>query len=344
MGFRFRKSVNLGGGFRVNISNSGVGYSWGTKGFRLTKTAKGNTRVTSSIPGTGISYSKEVGGNSNRNSRTISNDNNNSISSNYYDIQEIKNFDASTLSSEGLEEMLISANRAVALNLALIYACFLCVIFCFFIPFLWFVAIICLICYVLQRKIGRINLDYTFDDNQAEEIAKKMEPLLKMAKSKKLWWISQTQKVVDRKYSSGIGSSVKRENCTVSTKAPFPFSTVAPSITFKSGSETLLFLPDKLFVIQGSKIGALNYSDVNMSLKLQRFHEEGNVPDDAKIINYTWQYVNKSGGPDKRFEKNKRIPICLYGEIDISSSNGLNTRIMYSNVEIFDNWQEKIIY
>lgn len=61
MGFRFRKSVNLGGGFRVNLSKSGVGYSWGTKGLRITKTAKGKSRVTASIPGTGISYSTESG-------------------------------------------------------------------------------------------------------------------------------------------------------------------------------------------------------------------------------------------------------------------------------------------
>jgi hypothetical protein len=27
MGLRYRKSVNLGGGFRVNFSKSGVGYS-----------------------------------------------------------------------------------------------------------------------------------------------------------------------------------------------------------------------------------------------------------------------------------------------------------------------------
>ena len=59
MGFRFRKSINLGGGFKVNLSKSGVGYSWGTKGVRFTKTAKGASRSTISIPGTGISYVSE---------------------------------------------------------------------------------------------------------------------------------------------------------------------------------------------------------------------------------------------------------------------------------------------
>jgi hypothetical protein len=56
MGFRFRKSVNLGGGFRANFSKSGTGFSWGTKGVRFTKKAGGGTRTTLSIPGTGISH------------------------------------------------------------------------------------------------------------------------------------------------------------------------------------------------------------------------------------------------------------------------------------------------
>ena len=59
MGFRFRKSINLGGGLRLNLSKSGVGYSWGTKGFRITKTADGTVRKTASIPGTGLSYVTE---------------------------------------------------------------------------------------------------------------------------------------------------------------------------------------------------------------------------------------------------------------------------------------------
>lgn len=61
MGFRFRKSINLGGGFKVNLSKSGIGYSWGTKGARFTKTAKGKNRTTLSIPGTGLSYVTESG-------------------------------------------------------------------------------------------------------------------------------------------------------------------------------------------------------------------------------------------------------------------------------------------
>ena len=59
MGVRFRKSAKLPGGGRLNFSKSGVGYSLGGKGFRVTKTARGTTRTTASIHGTGLSYSDE---------------------------------------------------------------------------------------------------------------------------------------------------------------------------------------------------------------------------------------------------------------------------------------------
>lgn len=59
MGVRFRKSINLGKGFRINMSKSGPGFSWGGKGFRVTKKANGGFRTTAYIPGTGLSYQKD---------------------------------------------------------------------------------------------------------------------------------------------------------------------------------------------------------------------------------------------------------------------------------------------
>lgn len=60
MGSRYRKRIDLPLGFRVNLSKSGVGYSWGTKTYRITKTANGSTRETYTLPGTGLSYVAET--------------------------------------------------------------------------------------------------------------------------------------------------------------------------------------------------------------------------------------------------------------------------------------------
>lgn len=64
MGFRYRKSIKLPGGVRINLSKRGVGWSWGVPGYRRTYSPGRKSRTTYSIPGTGLSYVKEDKGSS----------------------------------------------------------------------------------------------------------------------------------------------------------------------------------------------------------------------------------------------------------------------------------------
>lgn len=61
MGFRFRKSIKLAPGVRLNISKSGVSTSLGRRGATLNIGPRG-TRGTVGLPGTGISYSEKLSG------------------------------------------------------------------------------------------------------------------------------------------------------------------------------------------------------------------------------------------------------------------------------------------
>lgn len=56
MGLRFRKSIKIAPGIKLNLSKSGVGMSVGTKGARVSFNSKGRVTKTVGIPGTGISY------------------------------------------------------------------------------------------------------------------------------------------------------------------------------------------------------------------------------------------------------------------------------------------------
>ena len=236
--------------------------------------------------------------------------------------------------SEGLEEMLKAAEKS------LMYYNWTAVFFwvTLFVGFkyklLWVLSVAFAACLIWLNKNAAIDLEYTFEDDQAAEVERRMAPLTKIATSKKLWYISQTSKVKDKKRSAGASNTIKRNNCKVSNNVPFPFKTNAPAVCFDVGKEKLVFLPDKLFVFQGGKIGALNYSDVTTEVKGQRFIEEEKVPKDAKVIEHTWKYVNKSGAPDKRFNDNRKIPVCLYGKLFVRSDSGLNTEIMFSNIDI----------
>lgn len=62
MGFRFRKRVRILPGVTVNISKKGVtSTTFGRRGFTTTVGKRG-TRVNAGIPGTGLSYSKQLSG------------------------------------------------------------------------------------------------------------------------------------------------------------------------------------------------------------------------------------------------------------------------------------------
>ncbi|WSA15188.1 DUF4236 domain-containing protein [Streptosporangium subroseum] len=53
------------GPFRVNLSRSGVGHSWGNRAFRVTKTADGRRTLSVNLPG-GFHWRKTLGSNTRR--------------------------------------------------------------------------------------------------------------------------------------------------------------------------------------------------------------------------------------------------------------------------------------
>lgn len=106
-------------------------------------------------------------------------------------------------------------------------------------------------------------------------------------------------------------------------------SNVTPP-AMKVGKETIYFFPDVALVVESSKVGAVAYDALQVHWRDSNFIEDGGVPSDARVINYTWKHPNKSGGPDRRFRDNRQLPVCLYETIHLSSSNGLNEMVQVS--------------
>ncbi len=59
MAVRYRKSINLGGGIRLNLSKSGIGVSCGVPGLRYSVNTSGRRTRTVGIPGTGLYWRDE---------------------------------------------------------------------------------------------------------------------------------------------------------------------------------------------------------------------------------------------------------------------------------------------
>jgi hypothetical protein len=82
--------------------------------------------------------------------------------------------------------------------------------------------------------------------------------------------------------------------------------------------------------VERKSVTALHYRDLEIAQQDVRFIESERVPSDASIVGETWRFVNKNGGPDRCFNNNRQLPVCLYSELDFHSAGGLHGRLHLS--------------
>ena len=66
MGLRFRRSIKIAPGVRVNLNKKSASVTFGPKGLKHTVSTTGKSHTTVGIPGTGLSYTTSSGGKSAR--------------------------------------------------------------------------------------------------------------------------------------------------------------------------------------------------------------------------------------------------------------------------------------
>ncbi len=66
MGFRFKKSIKLAPGVKINLNKKSTGFTFGGKGVHYTVNSKGKRTTSVGIPGTGLSYSSTSDGKSSK--------------------------------------------------------------------------------------------------------------------------------------------------------------------------------------------------------------------------------------------------------------------------------------
>lgn len=330
MGFRYRKSINLGGGFRVNISKSGIGYSWGVKGARITKTARGTTRHTLSIPGTGISYVNETGKSRNQNkAKNGSYNNHNNKPDDVMPAENMEIVDVSKYQPVEYKDLIDRFKKVQNLN---VLSTILIITFLLSaIPIFILTGIAGIVLKIFTHTKLVIPMEYDFDEESKTAYEQLNSIWMNMNTNKKFWQIITAAQIKNSKAHGGAKTSVSRVPAKAINKLPyFLKSNIAP-FGLQLKNKQLFFLPDKLLVIDGRRVGALNYSDINLTLGKTNFVESEAVPADAKVVRHTWLKVNKDGSPDRRYSANRQVPVCEYGKVVIQSVNSLYVEIMCSN-------------
>lgn len=324
MGFRIRKSVNLGGGFRINMSKSGVGYSWGVPGYRVTKIANGRMRKTYSVKGTGLSYVEESSAKGNKKRQHYINNQN--VEGGYTDIQSAE---IEQLNCGEYNQLTGRLKRLLWLNTFSSIAILL--IFLGPVGILGF--IIGIILKILLHTKWKLRFEYEVEPGMLDEYNKHREMLLSLNNNDKIWQILQFQNATNLKANGGAARNIRRKPFKFTNKIPYYINTNIDVFQMKLNKETLIILPDKVIIIRGLKVAAIDFSSLDIKIDAVKFIENQVVPKDATIIDYTWQFVNKNGTPDKRYKNNRKLPVCLYGDVFITSKEGINVELQCSSIE-----------
>jgi hypothetical protein len=126
------------------------------------------------------------------------------------------------------------------------------------------------------------------------------------------------------KVNAGASALVSRVSLGRTLAGPPHLSTNIAVPSFQSGHRSVYLLPDRALVKDHHNYADIPYEQLHVGMHEQRFIESGTVPSDATVVGHTWKYVNKKGGPDRRFKDNPQLPIVLYGRLSMQSPGGFN--------------------
>ena len=343
MAFYLRKSVSFGP-LRFNLSKSGIGVSAGIKGLRFGAGPRGNyvhmgrgglyyrstfsSKSGASAPGPapGVPRTPEA-------------------AFGEVTMSEIESADASQMTDSSSESLLaeFDAKRkkvrvtplviwvaigatcaAVALaqyrNPAVVIAVVAAVLF----P----------VAVVRDRLTKTVVLLYDMTPEFEERYRRLHDAINGLASANAIWHVTHKGRTPDAKYFAGANELIRRSSIRPRFSPPPFVKTNLPTPSIPVGKQTLYFFPDRLLVFDSNKVGAVAYDALELDVGEVSFIEDGSVPRDAVIVEHTWKYVNKKGGPDRRFRDNRQLPVARYQTLHLRSRTGLNELLHISRLNL----------
>src|SRR5262245_25306854 len=333
MGFSFRKGFNFGP-LRLNLSRSGLGASFGVTGARIGVGLRGSYVHV----GRGGLYYRQSLGAGRRSTLPPSKPARAPVSVQTETLTEIESGDVAGMRDASANDVLAELNRVqrrpqffpISLGLLLLLGVGLlinqppwlhyAVLGLFGLPTL-----------LLARHVdvtsGTALLAYHLDPDAATQFADLKTGFSALTSSDAVWHLEAAGHTSDWKRNAGAQTLVRRKNIRPSLSLPPRVVCGLTVPTIPCGRQTLYFFPDRLFVFDRRSVGVVPYAELRVEASNSRFREDGSVPRDATQVGTTWKFVNRSGGPDKRFNNNRELPILLYGEVAFKSASGLNELI-----------------
>ncbi|WP_263373274.1 J domain-containing protein [Granulicella aggregans] len=178
-----------------------------------------------------------------------------------------------------------------------------------------------------------LHIHYSLDAVATINFSKTVKALESLASCYRIWTLNTRTASHDSKRNAGAGQLITRKTAGVGVFATEGFSSSLAFSSIKANDMLLHFLPDQILLFANNRYAAIRYEDLNVDAICTRFIETEGVPPDSKKVDTTWRFVNKNGGPDRRFNNNTQIPVVQYGEVTLYTASGLQIILQTSSYE-----------
>ncbi len=325
VGFYIRKGFNFGP-LRLNLSRSGLGASVGVKGARIGVGPKGTYLH---LGRGGLYYRQTIAPPSPREqlfqATPVATD----------ELREISSSAAQTIVDSSAEQLLQELNRVKG-RFDLFLPCVIVgSILLFWLAvsetqwWVWLAGLLAVAAIVICARHndvtdGTLVLQYSIDGEAGQNFSRLQDAFKRFAACQGTWHVDAGAHTGDWKRNAGAAFVERRSEISAVFTPPPKVQCNINVPMIKAGRESLYLLPDRLLVYDSTGVGAVPYIDLQAQSGITRFIENEQVPSDSTQVGTTWRYVAKSGGPDRRFNNNRQLPVMLYGELRLFSSSGLN--------------------
>lgn len=338
MPFYLRKSVSVGP-FRFNLSKSGVGVSAGVKGFRIGTGPKGNYVH---MGRGGFYYRASL--DAPKQQQAVPQQQQPTIQILPEGQQEIESGNILEMVPSKAEDVIGQINEKLDRFSLWPVALVLGLLGCYFVndalhDDLWltvaFSLTFVLTCFAAywDSLNKAVVILYDLDETTEASFKKLAEAFEEVSSCARTWNINTSGFVTDQKRNAGASHTITRASANLHLGAPKVVKTNVDIPCIEGGKQNVYFFPDIVLVTEGNKAGAVTYKDLRVEWGSTGFIESESVPRDSEVIGKTWRYVNKKGGPDRRFSNNREIPIVRYQEMTLFGPNDFRKLVQLSKVE-----------
>lgn len=347
MGLSFSKSVKLGA-VRFNFSGSGIGMSVGIPGLRIGTGPRG-AYISGGVAG--FRYRQSLGGKQrtqrvpaalpmrpSAGSEVAAPVDTNIVATTDHDTKNVLELEDSTSDAllKSMNEQRGKMDWWPITLIALVVAFFLLLNVSTGWPQIVHLGIAAVFAGVVlwvrwRDKMRKVTVLFYEPDTTTNELYSALAAGLQHAAGAiKLKSVANTSRYGDTKYSGGASEGLKFAPAALFLgQAPGVVANVDVPI-LKAAKTTLAFYPDRVLAFQGNAVGGVSYRRLHAVSVATQFIEHEAVPSDARVVDRTWQYVNKKGGPDRRFKDNRELPVCAYNLFTLSTTDGLDMRFLGS--------------